>query len=212
MSEGHVYILYNRAMRGLLKIGKTTRLPDERARELSADTAVPAPFYVAYSCRVSNCDLAEELIHRELKAWRQSEDREFFSLELEVAIKVVESIAWRFQPDASKPRLADPPVPPLEEPRQAPPIVTPPPGVFPTPSPSDRFGARRGKESQPSPPKMPASPQTATIEVTCGACRHPYSITLRRYHSRVTCPVCRHSEDVAVPWDRWWANLAEDGL
>lgn len=35
-------------MLGLLKIGHSTRPPDERAKELSSVTGVPAPFAVAF--------------------------------------------------------------------------------------------------------------------------------------------------------------------
>ena len=43
---GYVYIMTNPAMPGLVKIGSTTLLPDERARQLSSSTGVPRPFQV----------------------------------------------------------------------------------------------------------------------------------------------------------------------
>lgn len=46
MAAGHVYILINANMPGLLKIGMTERTPEERARELSAGTGVSSPFIV----------------------------------------------------------------------------------------------------------------------------------------------------------------------
>jgi hypothetical protein len=45
---GFIYILINPSMAGLVKIGKTTRDPEARAKELSQATGVPTPFYVAY--------------------------------------------------------------------------------------------------------------------------------------------------------------------
>lgn len=51
IEPGHIYILVNPSMEGLVKIGKTTRDPESRARELSQATGVPTPFYVAFSTR-----------------------------------------------------------------------------------------------------------------------------------------------------------------
>src|SRR5581483_11866894 len=48
MDNGYVYVLSNATMPGLLKIGKTTRSSDERARELSRSTSVPSRFVVEY--------------------------------------------------------------------------------------------------------------------------------------------------------------------
>jgi hypothetical protein len=93
-NAGHVYILLNPSHK-LLKIGKTTKTPDERAAELSS-TGVPAPFMVAYSEKVSDCDLAETRIHAELAAFRVNGDREFFSASLKDAIKVVSKVAESF--------------------------------------------------------------------------------------------------------------------
>jgi len=91
---GHVYILVNPSHK-LLKIGKTTKTPEERAAELSS-TGVPAPFMVAYFERVSDCDLAEARVHAELAAFRVNGDREFFSVSLKVAIKAVSEVAGSF--------------------------------------------------------------------------------------------------------------------
>ncbi len=92
---GHVYILLNPSHK-LLKIGKTTKTPEERAAELSS-TGVPAPFMVAHSEKVSDCDLAEAKIHAELAAFRVNGDREFFSVSLKEAIGIVSKIAKHFQ-------------------------------------------------------------------------------------------------------------------
>jgi hypothetical protein len=68
--KGHVYILLNASIPGLLKIGMTARAPEERARELSQGTGVPAPFSVAYSEEVPDCQAAEALIHARLAPFR----------------------------------------------------------------------------------------------------------------------------------------------
>lgn len=63
MAEGFIYILTNPAFKdGLLKIGKTTRTPSKRAREMST-TGVPAEFEVSFEIQTLDCDYAEALIH-----------------------------------------------------------------------------------------------------------------------------------------------------
>lgn len=93
MAAGHVYIMVNAAMSGYLKIGMTTRTPEERAVELSCTTGVPVPFTVAYSEEVADCSLAERLIHERLVSHRVCRDREFFHLPLRDAIREVAAIA-----------------------------------------------------------------------------------------------------------------------
>jgi T5orf172 domain len=93
MAAGHIYILVNAAMHGYLKIGLTTRTPDERARELSQGTSVVVPYSVAYSESVINCDVAERLIHTRLEKFRVNRGREFFHLPLRDAIRELSSIA-----------------------------------------------------------------------------------------------------------------------
>ena len=63
MAAGHVYILLNAAMPGLVKIGSTTRTPAERAKELSQATGFCTPFVVAFDEYVGSCEQAEREIH-----------------------------------------------------------------------------------------------------------------------------------------------------
>lgn len=96
MAHGFIYILTNSSMPGLLKIGKTTRLPRDRAAELSAVTGIAAPFEVAYSRYVTDCDKVELLIHGRLGRSRYRGDREFFQVSLDEATEVVSEICERF--------------------------------------------------------------------------------------------------------------------
>jgi hypothetical protein len=93
MTAGHVYILLNSTMPGLLKIGMTSRTPEERARELSQVTGVPVPYSVAYSEEVIDCEAAERLIHSRLADYQVNRDREFFHLPLRDAIRELMQIA-----------------------------------------------------------------------------------------------------------------------
>lgn len=76
---GHVYVLTNRAIPGFVKIGRTTRSPEERARELSS-TGVPRKWEVHFAIFVPDCAAVERQVHADLKACRDSRDREFFKI------------------------------------------------------------------------------------------------------------------------------------
>jgi len=91
MESGYVYILTNPSYPpNLLKIGMTTRRASDRAREMfEGATGVPTRFKVVFEHPVSNCALAEQLVHSRLAHYRQIEYREFFEVELNEAIKVL---------------------------------------------------------------------------------------------------------------------------
>ncbi len=92
--KGLIYILTNPAFPNYLKIGKTTRSTKERVKELSSSTGVPQEFNIAYEIRCSDCDGAEKLIHQQLEKYRVSKSREFFSVNLEKAISMLNTIAY----------------------------------------------------------------------------------------------------------------------
>lgn len=90
-THGFVYILINPSLSGLVKIGKTTRNSEERAKELSDATGVPTPFIVAFDEQFEDCDFAERFIHTLLqqKGYRIAENREFFNIPLKEAIRAL---------------------------------------------------------------------------------------------------------------------------
>src|SRR5688500_16817507 len=88
-SRGYIYVLANPEFPHLLKIGKTTRTPQERAQELSATTGVPARFEVVYYVEASDCDRTERLVHRGFAEYRYTDDREFFRVSREEATRVI---------------------------------------------------------------------------------------------------------------------------
>ena len=76
--RGYVYILTNPSMPGLVKVGRTTRTPEERAAELSSTTGIPTAFLVADAFLFEDCDVAERLVHGKLWHRRVTTGREFF--------------------------------------------------------------------------------------------------------------------------------------
>jgi len=88
--KGFVYILVNSAFPNLIKIGRTTKSPQNRSQELSS-TGTPGRFVVAYSVFVENCIELEYEMHSQFSKQRHSAYREFFEIECSVAInKLIE--------------------------------------------------------------------------------------------------------------------------
>lgn len=91
--SGYIYILINPELGyELLKIGKTVRQSELRAKEIYT-TGVPGEFVVAYEEHVKDCTLAESEIHKRLSAYRVTDRREFFRLPLKDAVRVVSEVA-----------------------------------------------------------------------------------------------------------------------
>ena len=94
-NKGYVYVMINPSYEGLVKIGKTTKDPEERAKELSSATGIATPFIVAYKRMFNDCHVAEKTIHKILtnKGVRVSNSREFFRLPISDAIDTILNIA-----------------------------------------------------------------------------------------------------------------------
>jgi hypothetical protein len=95
--SGFVYVLLNPSLPDLVKIGKTTGLPEERAKQLST-TGIPSKFIVAYQRQFTDCDIAEAAVHTILasKGFRISPNREFFSAPITVAIDAIQAVKEGF--------------------------------------------------------------------------------------------------------------------
>lgn len=89
--KGYVYVLVHPIMDGYVKIGRTTRTPIDRAKELSdlSKTSLLGKFIVAYEILVDNCVLVEKAIHHRLKEKRSSTNREFFYHPLKETIQLI---------------------------------------------------------------------------------------------------------------------------
>jgi len=94
MAVGYVYILANSSMPGLVKVGKTTRRPSERADELSGVTGVATPFIVVYEEYFEDCDAVEAHVHTALavKGLRLSDNREFFRAAVSDVVRTITSL------------------------------------------------------------------------------------------------------------------------
>ena len=87
---GHVYLLSNSALDGIVKIGHTKRPePELRAEELSASTSIPLPFKVECSWLVEHPTTWEARIHLQLSSCRVARNREFFRIAPIEAEKII---------------------------------------------------------------------------------------------------------------------------
>lgn len=80
-------------MPGLVKIGQTTKSPEERAKELSSPTGVPTPFEVAYALRSSRYENLEKQMHDALANRRSNNNREFFEVSVDEAKALLNKLA-----------------------------------------------------------------------------------------------------------------------
>lgn len=97
-ADGYIYVLVNSAYASLVKIGLTTRTPEERCAELSASTGVPRPFRVYWALAVfGDVRSVEAAVHKELKARRHG--KEFFKLRPDEAKDAVIRVYSAMYPD-----------------------------------------------------------------------------------------------------------------
>ena len=90
--EGTVYVLTNEAMKGLVKIGKTTRDVSLRLADLYT-TGVPLPFDCVYAAKVKDVDETEKAFHEAFEPSRINTKREFFEIKPSQAIAVLKLMA-----------------------------------------------------------------------------------------------------------------------
>jgi len=89
-NDEYIYILSRREEKELLKIGRTTRNVIRRVNEINSATGIVYPFSPRKVFRVTDCGLAEKLIHSLLSKYRIRDDREFFTLPYGEACELID--------------------------------------------------------------------------------------------------------------------------
>jgi hypothetical protein len=87
--RGWVYVLTNKAMPGLVKIGFSTKDPFLRAQELEG-TGLPHPYVVEYDVLVIEPRDVEQAVHTQLRA--HNESKEFFRAEVIAAVNAIREV------------------------------------------------------------------------------------------------------------------------
>lgn len=83
--KGWVYIISNPAIPGVIKVGFSTKDPNERAKELG--TGSPQPYKVEYEVLVNNPQDIEKVTHNSLADNRAG--KEWFSCDISIALKAI---------------------------------------------------------------------------------------------------------------------------
>lgn len=91
--SGYVYLLSNPSMPGLVKIGRTSRDPVTRARELTSASGVPTPFKIEGFVRSQDAVGTEAAIHRIAGSSRVNSRREFFRMDPVEAVSIARRVA-----------------------------------------------------------------------------------------------------------------------
>jgi len=92
-----VYVLSNPTSPGLLKIGYTKKLPEERAKQISSATGVALPYKVEWAYQCFNGETVEREVHHKLKTQRVNSSKEFFQISLEEAKETINLIGNKFK-------------------------------------------------------------------------------------------------------------------
>lgn len=93
---GIIYVLTNKAMPGLIKIGRTSGDGvGRRVAELSRPTGVPLPFEVAVAREVHDARLVEDALHNAFRPDRVNRAREFFAIDVDRAVGLINAFPGR---------------------------------------------------------------------------------------------------------------------
>jgi hypothetical protein len=87
--RGWVYIITNKSMPGLLKVGYSSKDPIIRAKEL-AQTGLAHPYIVQYDVLIKGPRDIEQQVHKVLHARR--EGKEWFRCSINEAVKVIRTL------------------------------------------------------------------------------------------------------------------------
>lgn len=85
--KGYIYVLENAGHPGILKIGFTTRTPQERVKEINASPGVIIPWYIRNAFQCKSPDIMEKMIHEKLRYFRVC--KEGFGVSLENAERII---------------------------------------------------------------------------------------------------------------------------
>ncbi len=90
-----VYVLRNEAMPNLIKIGITQRKDLQTRMSELYSTGVPFPFECLWAGEVKDCKRIENIIHNAFRHNRVNPKREFFNIEPDQVIPILQELAVR---------------------------------------------------------------------------------------------------------------------
>ena len=90
--KGWVYVISNKAMPGLVKVGETGQDPELRAKELDT-TGSAQPYVVEYEMLTEERYQIEQQTHKRLSAKRERDRKEWFRCSAEEAVAAIKQVA-----------------------------------------------------------------------------------------------------------------------
>ena len=90
--RGWVYVLSNKAMPGLVKVGYSTKDPILRIEELNG-TGLPHSFVLEYDVLVVEPRDVEQSVHKELSQYHEA--KEFFRTSVRTAVSAIKAVLTR---------------------------------------------------------------------------------------------------------------------
>jgi hypothetical protein len=92
----YVYVLVNKTVPNMVKVGMTTTTPQQRAKDISRATGVVEPWIPVYEFKCYRSDLLEREVHEYLHEWRVVNNREMFEIDSYTAQAVIEKIGYKY--------------------------------------------------------------------------------------------------------------------
>jgi hypothetical protein len=189
MSEGYIYILSNPSFKkDLLKIGKTTRSPQDRLTELSNVSGVPSKYNLEFVEFVPDCHHAEYLLHQKLDDYR--EGKEFFKAPLDIAISEARNIADIIRRSDHTHQTGNQQELVLDERKNL-----------------NESGTNLDQNEE---LEVNAIIDNSAFQpfytlrrvVSCANCNKEYSVTFKRHEKKSVCPYCHTPTDNIIYWSK----------
>lgn len=94
-----VYVLVNKGMPGICKVGMTTTSVTQRTKEINSATGVITPWFPVYKHKCLNSREIERRVHEKLQSLgtRINDKREGFECSTELAISAIKEVASQFE-------------------------------------------------------------------------------------------------------------------
>ena len=94
-----VYVLVNKGVPGVCKVGMTTTSVSQRTKELNSATGVITPWFSVYKHKCLNSREIDRRVHDKLQALgtRVNSRREGFECSTELAISIIKEVASEFE-------------------------------------------------------------------------------------------------------------------
>ena len=100
----YVYVLVNKSVPNMVKIGMTTNTPTQRAHEISRATGVVTPWIPVFEFKCFRSDLLEAELHEYFAQYRVNDKREMFAIDSHTAQRVIIELGHKYSTALFEPK------------------------------------------------------------------------------------------------------------